>query len=240
LDTDETQTDERSGDGPGQQGSSPGRRLGLILGIVASAVILVAAGFGLAQLVDQDTVSTASRAAELPPENDEAASGPPAAAPGDAAPEALEPALPPLLESLPLDRDELEQLFDEFRERLGDDFELPFDDLPLPEDVPGLDALPELDLPGLDELLPGLEDLPLDLDELERLFDEFEQSLPEGFEFRGELPELDAIPGLDELPFEGPELERWLEDLRERFGERFAPDRDSGSDERSENSELEA
>jgi len=46
-----------------------------------------------------------------------------------------------------------------------------------------------------------------DLDELERLFDEFQQSLPEGFEFRGELPELDAIPGLDELPFDGPEFE---------------------------------
>jgi len=240
LDTDELQTDDANGESSGPRGRTPGRRLGLILGVVASAAILVAAGFGLAQLVDQDTVSTASPAAEAPPANGEAASSPSDTAPEDAAPEALEPVLPPLLERLLLDRDELEQLFDEFRERLGDDFELPFDDLPLPEDVPELDALPELDLPGLGELLPGLEDLPLDLDELERLFDEFQQSLPEGFEFRGELPELDAIPGLDELPFEGPELEEWLDDLRERFSERFAPNRDSGSDERSEKFELEA
>ena len=167
LDADETRTDNPSGEASGPRGRATGRRLGLILGIVASAVILVAAGFGLAQLVDQDAVSTASRAAELPPENDEAASGPPADAPEDAAPEALEPALPPLLERLPLDRNELEQLFDEFRERFGDDFELPFDDLPLPEVVPELDGLPELDLPGLDELLPGLEDLPVHLDELD-------------------------------------------------------------------------
>ena len=136
--------DEAEAEAPAESGESqtprsrvPGGRLGLALIGVALAVGLVAAGFGIAQLVDRDTIeSTSSQAAEAAEPADGASSTPAEPATPDApdpAPSSEPDAVAPQLE-------ELERLYDEFRERLREDFEFPFD--ALPENLPGLDSLP--------------------------------------------------------------------------------------------------
>ena len=200
--------------------------------------ILVAAGFGLAQLVNRDTIETAAGVVAEKGPDSESSAGPA----DEATAEGSEPSLPSPLDQLPLDRDELERLLDEFRDRLGEDFAVPFDELPLPENLPELDQLPELErLPNVLELLALLEQLPLDRAEVEGLFDEFQQGLPENFDFEGELRVPDDLPFLDELPLEGSELDEWLERLRDRLGERFSPGSELPSpDGSSDGSDLEA
>ena len=221
------------GESPPPSGGDNGRRVLWALAAVAGSVILVAAGFGLAQLVQRDSVDSASRVTAAEGATEDGADVEPDASPvPEPAPPSATDELPFLdeipFDDLPFDRDQVEEFLEGLQDRFSDGFDFRFDgEFPSPENIPELDELPEL--PGLDEL-PLLDELPFDPEQLQRLFEQFQDRF--GDDFRGQLREGDDLPRLDQLPFfdELPFDEEGLGELFERFQEQFGDSLPPGLD----------